>query len=81
MSFYQVVGSGPWMIDYPTGNSISHRPGNIIEARATNSGVVRGLRKKRLRELTEREQGALKASKAAKAVQPKPMAAKPSAES
>jgi hypothetical protein len=66
--FYQVVGSGPWTIDYPDGRSVSHRPGQIFEAQPTNPSVMRGLRTKprRLREMSERESDALHAAKVAK---------------
>lgn len=69
--FYQVIGSGPWMVDHPNGDAISHRPGEIFEARPTNKSVIRGLRAKRLRQLNTRESDARRAAKAVVAVTPK----------
>jgi hypothetical protein len=59
-TYYQVVGRNPCMIDYPIGDSISHRPGAVFEAHATNGSVQRAMRAGRLRELSEREAVALR---------------------
>lgn len=68
--FYQVIGTGPCPVDYPDGNAISHRPGEIIQASPTNKSVIRALRTKRLRQLSEREAKALRASQTVSAVKP-----------
>lgn len=60
MTFYQVVGHSPCMIDHPTGDSIAYRPGQIFKAHATNASVQRAARAGRLRELSDREANALK---------------------
>jgi hypothetical protein len=65
-TYYQVVGRNPCMIDYPTGDSIAHRPGQIFEAHSTNASVQRAVRAGRLRELSEREAGALRNAEAVK---------------
>ena len=59
-TYYQVVGRNPCMIDYPTGDSIAHRPGAVFEADATNGSVERAMRAGRLREMSEREAKALR---------------------
>lgn len=59
-TYYQVVGRNPCMIDYPTGDSIAHRPGTVFEADATNASVQRAARAGRLREMSEREATALR---------------------
>lgn len=64
--FYQVGKIGPWTVDHPDGRSINHRPGEVFEAKPANRSVVRGLRQKRLREMTDREVRALQAAKDAK---------------
>ena len=68
--YYQVVGRGPWTIDHPNGVSTAYRPGNTFEESALNKGVVRGLRTKRLRKLSDREAKALKALAATKRAVP-----------
>jgi len=70
--YYQVTGRGPWMVDFPGGVTKAHRPGQIFEASPSNKGVVRGLRAKRLRKLSDREANALRATKQATVVKPKP---------
>lgn len=72
MSFYQVVGSGLWMIDYPHGDSKAHRTGDVFEATPDNQSVSRGLQTGRLREMSDRETKALRAAKTATAVSPTP---------
>lgn len=69
--FYQVIGSGPCPIDYPNGTAVSHRPGEVIEARPTNKSVIRALRTGRLRMLSIREAAARRAAKQVVAVKPK----------
>jgi len=71
-SYYQVVGSGPWTIDYPHGDTKAHLPGDVFEARPENASVERGLRMGRLRMMDPREVAALRATKTAKAVTPTP---------
>jgi hypothetical protein len=72
--YYQVTGRGPWTIDYPGGDTKAHRPGQIVGPIApTNKGVVRGLRSKRLRKLSDREANALR--NAAQVASLKPLAA------
>jgi len=73
--YYQVTGRGPWMVDFPGGVTKAHRPGQIFEASPSNKGVVRGLRAKRLRQLSDREANALRATKVATAVKPRPLPA------
>jgi len=70
-TYYQVVGRNPCMIDYPTGDSVAHRPGSVFEADATNGSVQRAARAGRLREMSEREARALRNVEAVK-VKPKP---------
>ena len=70
--YYQVTGRGPWMVDFPGGVTTAHRPGQIFEASPSNNGVVRGLRAKRLRKLSDRETNALRATKLATIVKTKP---------
>jgi len=70
MSFYQVVGSGLWMIDYPHGDAKAHRTGDVFEATPDNQSVTRGLQMGRLREMSDRESTALRAAKVATAVSP-----------
>jgi hypothetical protein len=60
MTFYQVVGHGPCMIDLPIGDSIAYRPGQIFKAHPTNASVQRATRAGRLRQLSDREAGSLK---------------------
>lgn len=72
MKYYQIVGRGPWMIDYPHGDSKAHRPGDVVEADPNNASVERGLRQSRLRELEPREARALEANKTAMLVKPTP---------
>lgn len=63
MQYYQVTGRGPWTIDYPGGETKAHRPGDTVgPVSPSNKGVVRGLRSKRLRQMSEREAKALRAS-------------------
>jgi len=54
-SYYQVVGSKPWMIDHPHGDTFSYRPGQIFEASPLLPSVQRGMRTNSLRELSSRE--------------------------
>jgi hypothetical protein len=78
--YYQVVGRGPWNIDHPNGNATAYRPGQTFEESPLNKSVIRGLRTKRLRKLSEREAkslAALQASKRHGPVTPKPGAPKP----
>lgn len=63
-TFYQVVGARPCMIDHPTGDSVSYRPGQIFEASPTLASVQRALRVRAVRELSPREVGALRAQQA-----------------
>lgn len=72
MKYYQIVGRGPWMIDYPHGDSKAHRPGDVVEADPNNASIERGLRQSRLRELEPREARALEANKMAMLVKPTP---------
>jgi hypothetical protein len=58
------------MIDHPASNdSKSYRPGTIFEESPLNASVVRGLRAKRLREVSGREASSLRAMQAAKRAQ------------
>ena len=65
--FYQVVGSGAFTVDYPTGATIAHRARAIFEAHPTNKSVVRGIRTRRLRELSQREGDAMRSHAAHRA--------------
>ncbi|HUV10000.1 MAG TPA: hypothetical protein VMX12_03415 [Acidimicrobiia bacterium] len=58
--FYQVVGSGAFTVDYPTGITIAHRARAFFEAHPTNKSVVRGIRTRRLRALSQRESDAMR---------------------
>lgn len=79
--YFQVVGRNPWNIDHPTGMAVAYRPGQIFEESPLNKSVARGVRTKRLRKLSAREAGSIKAMLAvqrAGAVTPKPGPPKPS---
>lgn len=65
--FYQVTGAQAFTVDYPNGQSIAHRPRQTFEAHPTNKSVVRGLRTKRIRQLSERETNAMRSHAAARA--------------
>ena len=73
--FYQVTGAGAFTVDYPTGNTIAHRAKAIFEAHPTNKSVVRGLRTRRIRTLSQRESDAMRSHAKARA----DLAAKPAA--
>ena len=68
--YFKVTGTGPWTIDHPPNVTKAHRPGDTFEASPLNPGVVRGLRKKRLRQLDWRESRAIRNRK------PKPVTPK-----
>ena len=69
-TFYQVTGRGALAIDHPaTGDSKSYRPGAIFQEHPLNVSVVRALRVKRVRQLSEREADSIRAMQAAKRAQ------------
>jgi len=66
-TFYQVVGTGSLSIDHPAKNDTkAYRPGAIFEESPLNKSVVRAIRAKRVRELSQREVDSLRAMQAAK---------------
>lgn len=54
-SYFQVTGRGSWCIDHPNGDSVAYRPGDVFEESPLNRSVQRGIRTKRIRELSIRE--------------------------
>lgn len=70
--YYQVVGSGPWVIDHRNGDSKAYTPGMLFEESPLNPSVVRGLRTKRLRQCSVREANARRLHAQPVVAQPKP---------
>ena len=76
--FYQVTGSGPWVVDHRNGESKAYTPGMVFEESPLNVCVVRGLRTKRLRQCSLREAKALRLHAQPVKATPAPAQPKPS---